>query len=273
MFRFEAKRSSAQNAWAMLELIFHASVRGVRKSHGNAIIGLLMNLSQMAIMVAIFFLMFELMGMRRSAIRGDFLLYVMSGIFMFMTHTKAMGAVTGADGPTSAMMKHSPMNPVVSIAAAALSSLYLQLLSAAAVLFLYHALWEPITIHDWHGTLGMFLLSWISGVAIGMVFKAATPWQPELFGIASTIYQRGNMIASGKMFVANAMPTHVLAYFDWNPLFHTIDQGRGFIFLNYHPRYSSIEYPIYVTLVCIIIGLMGEFYTRKHASVSWGARR
>ena len=200
MFRFEAKRSSAQNAWAMLELIFHASVRGVRKSHGNAIIGLLMNLSQMAIMVAIFFLMFELMGMRRSAIRGDFLLYVMSGIFMFMTHTKAMGAVTGADGPTSAMMKHSPMNPVVSI--------------AAAVLFLYHALWEPITIHDWHGTLGMFLLSWISGVAIGMVFKAATPWQPELFGIASTIYQRGNMIASGKMFVANAMPTHVLAYFD-----------------------------------------------------------
>jgi hypothetical protein len=25
--------------------------------------------------------------------------------------------------------------------------------------------------------------------------------------------------------------------------------------------------------VCIMIGLMGEFYTRKHASLSWEARR
>jgi hypothetical protein len=26
-------------------------------------------------------------------------------------------------------------------------------------------------------------------------------------------------------------------------------------------------------LACIMIGLMGEFYTRKHASMSWGAKR
>ena len=119
----------------------------------------------------------------------------------------------------------------------------------------------------------MFLLSWGSGVAIGMVFKAATPWQPDLFGILAQVYQRANMIASGKMFVANATPTYILSYFDWNPLFHTIDQGRGFIFLNYNPHYSSISYPLKITLVCILIGLMGEFFTRKHASASWNARR
>jgi ABC-type polysaccharide/polyol phosphate export permease len=85
------------------------------------------------------------------------------------------------------------------------------------------------------------------------------------------VYQRANMIASGKMLVANATPTSILRIFDWNPLFHTIDQGRGFIFLNYHPRYSSIEYPVIVTAVCLMIGLMGEYYTRKNASLSWGA--
>jgi hypothetical protein len=26
-------------------------------------------------------------------------------------------------------------------------------------------------------------------------------------------------------------------------------------------------------LVLLMIGLMGEFYTRKHASISWNARR
>jgi ABC-type polysaccharide/polyol phosphate export permease len=69
------------------------------------------------------------------------------------------------------------------------------------------------------------------------------------------------------------MPTYILAMFTWNPLFHTIDQARGFIFLNYNPHYSSISYPIYVSLGCLMLGLIGEFYTRQHASISWSAKR
>lgn len=57
-----------------------------------------------------------------------------------------------------------------------------------------------------------------------------------------------------------------------NPLYHVIDQTRGFVFLNYSPHYSSIDYAVKVTLICILIGLMGEFYTRRHASISWGAK-
>jgi ABC-type polysaccharide/polyol phosphate export permease len=255
----------------MLELIFHAAVRNVRKSHGNAMLGLVMNVFQTVLMIVIMYVMFAVLGIMGSKIRGDFIVYIMSGVFMYMTHTKAMGAVSHSEGPTSAIMKHSPMNTIVSISAAALGALYLQLLSAFVVLFFYHAIFEPITIHDPVGTFAMFMLSWASGVAIGMVFLAATPWNPAVVGIISMVYQRANMIASGKMLVANATPTSILRIFDWNPLFHTIDQGRGFIFLNYHPRYSSIEYPVIVTAVCLMIGLMGEYYTRKNASLSWGA--
>ncbi len=271
MFRIQTKQSNARSAFGLLELIFHATVRNVRKSHKNAVVGLLLNILQTVILIVVFYVMMHVLGMRGNAIRGNFVLYIMSGIFMFMTHSKAMGAVSGAEGPTSAMMKHSPMNTMVAIASAALGALYLQVLSAAVVLYFYHAAIEPLTIHDPVGMMGMFLLSWISGVAIGMMLLAAKPWQPEAVGVISTVYARANMIASGKMFVANAMPSHLLAFFQWNPLFHTIDQGRGFIFLNYNPHYSSITYPIYVTIACMMIGLMGEFYTRKHASASWGA--
>jgi ABC-type polysaccharide/polyol phosphate export permease len=38
------------------------------------------------------------------------------------------------------------------------------------------------------------------------------------------------------------------ALFIWNPLFHIIDQARGFVFINYNPHYTSISYPIYVSL-------------------------
>jgi ABC-type polysaccharide/polyol phosphate export permease len=268
-----ARPIPARSAAAILRLIFHAAVRSVRTAHGNAILGLILSIFQTVLFIAVLWFTFTVFGMRGNAIRGDFLLYIMSGVFMFMTHTKALGAVVKADGPTSTMMLHAPMNTVVSISGAALGALYLQTLSAAVVLFVYHAAFVPITIHEPAGMLGMHLLSWISGVAIGMVFKAAMPWAPDFFGIVSAIYSRMNVIASGKMFVANAMPSFVLAWFDWNPLFHTIDQGRGFIFLNYNPHYSSISYPLIVTAACMMLGLMGEFYTRKHASVSWGARR
>jgi hypothetical protein len=39
------------------------------------------------------------------------------------------------------------------------------------------------------------------------------------------------------------------------------------------PHYSNWQYPLYATLLLILIGMMGEFYTRKRASVSWDARR
>ena len=87
------------------------------------------------------------------------------------------------------------------------------------------------------------------------------------------MYARINMIASGKMFVANSLPAYMLAIFDWNPLFHTIDQTRGFIFINYNPHFSSATYPLYVEIALVVIGLIGESYTRKYASVSWNAGR
>ncbi len=273
MFHFDVRPHKGQAAVGMAELIYFGIVRDVRKSHGNALIGLVMNMMQTIVLVAAFYVMFSVLGLRGSAIRGDFLLYIMSGIFLFMTHTKAMGAVVGSEGPSSPMMKHAPMNTVIAICSAALGSLYIQVLSLFCVLFLYHVAVTPVHIEEPVAAMGMVLLSWFSGVAIGMVFLALKPWFPGFVNIVSTIYARANMIASGKMFVANTLPSFMLAMFDWNPLFHTIDQARGHVFINYNPHYSSWEYPLIVSLVLLMVGLMGEFYTRKHASVSWSARR
>ena len=45
------------------------------------------------------------------------------------------------------------------------------------------------------------------------------------------------------------------------------------MFVNYNPRYTDWEYAALITVIFLMIGLMGEFYTRKHASVSWSARQ
>ncbi|KPP86478.1 MAG: ABC-type polysaccharide/polyol phosphate export system permease component [Rhodobacteraceae bacterium HLUCCO07] len=267
------KRSSLTSAFIILELVYHSVVRSVRKSHGNAVMALLINMMQVAIMVVVFYAMFSLLDMRRSAIRGDFLLYIMSGIFLYMTHVKTLGAVVGSEGPAAPMMQHAPMNTIVSILSAALGALYIQVLSLFLILFGYYVIINRFVIEQPVAAFGAFLIAWFTGFAVGVVLLAIKPWFPTFVSIFSTFYTRANMIASGKMFVANTLPGYMLAMFDWNPLFHAIDQARGFIFVNYFPRNSSLEYPIIVGIALLMIGLIGEFYTRRHASLSWSARR
>ena len=271
---FQQRSKSTSNivaAITLLELVYHGVVRSVRKGHGNAVMSILMNLLQAATMVLAFVVMFQLLGLRRTAIRGDFLLYIMSGIFLYITHTKTVGAVAGAEGPASPMMQHAPMNTIVAILSTAIGALYIQVLSLFAILLIYYNI-SPFEIKGPVGAVGMLILAWFTGAAVGMIFLAMKPWNPTLVGLLSTIYQRANMIASGKMFVANTLPASMLLMFNWNPLFHVIDQARGYAFINYEPHYSSAIYALNVGLVLMMIGLMGEFYTRRHASASWGAR-
>jgi len=273
MFRVETRKSGLNSALAILDLIFHSTVRAIRRGHRHALLGLISNVLQTLIFIGVFYAMMTLVGMRGAAIRGDFVLYLMSGIFLFMTNVKAMGAVAGSEGPTSAMMLHAPMNTAIAMSSAALAALYTQVLSIFVVLGGYHIAVTPVHINDPVGAMGMMLLACANGFATGMVVLALKPWWPAGAGIAQTIYSRMNMIASGKMFVANTLSYTVLKIFDWNPLFHIIDQARGFTFINYNPHNSSLTYPVYVTVVLFAIGLIGEYHTRRHASLSWGAGR
>ncbi|PWJ21774.1 ABC transporter permease [Jannaschia seohaensis] len=273
VFGVERGEGRLAGAFTLAELVFHATVRQARRGHGNALVALGMNVLQTVVFLGAFFLLFTLLGLRGASIRGDFLLYLMSGIFLFLTHVKASGAVVQSEGPASPMMKHAPMNTAVAILAAALSALYLQTLSLAVVLFAVHVLWNPVVISDPVGAFAMFLLAWFSGVGVGLVLLALKPWFPNFVQIANTVYSRANMVFSGKMFVANTLPSTFLPYFTWNPLFHAIDQARGYTFVNYTPHYTGWVYPVIVSLILVLIGLMGEFYTKRHASISWSAGR
>ena len=120
MFRYRTDRSSLSRVITLSEVVFHSVVRSIRAKHSNAFVALGMNIIQAVMFVMFFYFMFTVLGMRGAAIRGDFLLYMMSGVFLFMTHTKTVGAVVGAEGPSSPMMQHAPMNTTIAILSAAI---------------------------------------------------------------------------------------------------------------------------------------------------------
>ncbi|MEJ8562199.1 ABC transporter permease [Yoonia sp. GPGPB17] len=273
MFQTPIHRTHRSSLLGMLEVMYHTIVRQARSGHRNAVIAILLNMVQGLTMIVAFLLFYQILGLRSSPIRGDMLLFIMTGIFVYLTHIKSVSAVMGAAGPTSSMMLHRPMNTIIAIVAAAVSSFYQQFTMLIIILVFYHILFTPITIHDPIAALGFLILAWFSGCAVGMIFLALKPWFPRFTGIAKTIYIRVNMIASGKLFVVNTLPASMMAMFDWNPLFHIIDQMRGAVFLHYNPQFTSVEYPIYLSLGLVMIGLMGEFFGRQHVSLSWFAGR
>jgi hypothetical protein len=52
-----------------------------------------------------------------------------------------------------------------------------------------------------------------------------------------------------------------------------VQQYMPIWFINYSPMHFNFFAPLKVALVAVVLGLMGEFFTRKRASMSWGATR
>jgi len=142
-------RSSISGTLAFLEEVYFGTVRSMRKSSGrNAVLGLIGSMAQTVVFVMAFYFMFQLMGVRTSPIKGDYTLYFISGIAMFMTHNIAVQSVSKAEGPTSGMMQHAPMNTMISVCLAALQSLYQQTITIGTIFLIY-----------WRGVFGFNTLA------------------------------------------------------------------------------------------------------------------
>jgi ABC-type polysaccharide/polyol phosphate export permease len=260
-----------QAAGTTLALIYHQTVYNLRTEHRNAVAGLLLTIAQSALFVVVFLVLYRLIGIRSSPLRGDFLLYIMSGIFLFMLHAQTVGAVAASHSVSAGIVKHEPLNAAVLISGAALASLYRQTISCIVVLSTYHMMFSPITIYDPVGAGMLYMLAWFSGVCVGMLFLGIRPWSPAASKMLTLLYMRVNMIASGKFFLANTLPSFILPWFIWNPLFHLIDRERGFLFINYSPTRTSLLYPLWFSLAVLMVALLINFTTRKYESISWGA--
>lgn len=249
------------------ELIFHSVVREVRTQSGNATFGVFKEVANMALFIAMFYAIYTFMG-RSIAIRGDFMMFLLTGVALMVVHMKAIASARGASKATAAIMQHAPMTVILSIASKAFAGLYLQ---GVAVIIIILVLWVfgmDLTVHNPKGLVLPVFFAWASGFAVGLIFMMISPLAPSAMATFTQVYMRAQMITSGKFIPAGYLPTALIGYFDWNPLFHCIDQARLATFVNYNKEVSSMSYPIWFTLIFLLLGLMGEFWSRKNLSKS-----
>ena len=141
------------------------------------------------------------------------------------------------------------------------------------VLLIAHKLIEPIVFYNSKGFMFFFLIAWPSRVSIGLLFLALSPFAPSIIELISTLYRPANMLFSGKTVLASTLLGFILPMFTWNPLFHAIDQARGYTFINYNLRVTDISYPILLSFIFLIISIMVVHWAYKYVSESWFKRQ
>lgn len=250
-----------------MDLVYHSVVREVRTQSGNATLGILKEVISIGVFLGIFYVLFVFMG-RSVAIRGDFMMFLLTGVVLMVIHIKAIASVRGASNATAPIMQHAPMTVILSILSKAFAGLYLQGVAVTIIVVLLWIFGMKLTVDNPAGMVLPVFFSWASGISIGLIFMMVAPVAPLAVKAITPFYMRAQMITSGKFMPAAYMPGSLLPWFEWNPLFHTIDQARLAAFVNYNKEVSNMSYPIWFTLVAITLGLMGEFWSRNNLSRS-----
>lgn len=76
-------------AFNTLQLMYFQTIYVLRSEHRSPVIGLLLTIIQSSLMVAVFFALYYVIGVRTSPIRGDFMVFIMTGIFVFTANWPA----------------------------------------------------------------------------------------------------------------------------------------------------------------------------------------
>lgn len=269
MYQSEEEDTVKQSLWvatvAFITLVYSLVVRDLRTEHKNAALGILISVAQPIVAGLVFYVFITMMGGGLSKIRGDNLTFIVMGFVVFFMHIRTVGAVAGA--LREDMLNHQRLSPFLLVSVKAISSGYKIILALIIMIALNYLLRDVYEMQNLLHFMGVIFWCWIGGIAIGILFLAAIRYF-TWGGLLHTTYTRIMFFTSGKFFIANTLPGFIRPLMDWNPLFHLLDQSRDAAFVNYTARTTSMEYPIVVYLVILVLAMLIEHYVRTNYSQS-----
>ena len=110
-------------------LLYISTAHNARGSSRNAFLAILTRVMTMVLMGATFYILMSITGLRNMTGRTDFILFLMSGIFLFLIHIRTFRQNIGIFEPNSPMSVHAPITPLLSLFSNGASQLYINIIS------------------------------------------------------------------------------------------------------------------------------------------------
>jgi capsular polysaccharide transport system permease protein len=111
------------------------------------------------------------------------------------------------------------------------------------------------------GLVLIYLLSWILGIAFGMIIMPLARVFPPTLKLLAVVWRFG-LIGSGVYFTITSIPALYWGYLTWNPMLHVSELMRTYWFNSYQTPVGKPIYVLACTFGLLIFGLLLERYVR-----------
>lgn len=265
--RLLPKRSSfAGGAAALGFLLFALTVRALREAAGGAAVGFLRGALAALAFCLVFYFVITFFGLGFVTVRGDLMVFILIGAGFFFLMQYTVMATIKAMRAGWRMAPHPHLSPILFVYAESLAVLYNWTLAIVAI-FVGNAFVvgrmefeTPLLIFP------LFALAWLTGIGIGLVFGFLLGWF-SWAAMLKRVFFKIMFFTSGKFTNANFIPPDMLPFFQWNPLFHLIDQMRDAAFVNYTAQKTNLIYPTLCCLALLGIGHLLYDYSIRRRNV------
>ncbi len=180
--------------------------------------------------------------------------FLLNGMLMLKLFTGPMNSALNALGANQGLLVYPAVKPLDPFISRFVFDLMTTVFSFTIFCIIGVWLGVEISLGSLHVLAAGYLLTWLTGCGLGLIFGVAAAHYVEVDKIVP-ILQRPLLFVSAVLFPTAALPTSVQHYLFMNPLVHCIELCRKALFPHYSVDGANLTYPAICAVVVLAFGL------------------
>jgi capsular polysaccharide transport system permease protein len=246
----QAGNRSFASSRTIIALILREMSTRYGRTPGGYLWGLLEPLAAIMILSVAFSLV-----MRTPRLGTSFILYYATGYMAFNLYQVLSATISKAISFSKPLLKYPAVTWVDAVAARFLLNSLTGLLITVLLLGGILAVIDSRTVLDLPPIIVALSLAMLLGLGVGVLNCALSGLFP-LWEMIWAIITRPLFLASGVLFLYDAMPPLAREILWYNPLIHIVGRMRTGFYSTYTAAYINEVYVLVVALVCLALGLI-----------------
>ncbi|MGF1454480.1 MAG: ABC transporter permease [Alphaproteobacteria bacterium] len=250
------------NAAAVQGRVVHALIlREISARFGQTYFGYIWALFNPAAGIIVLTLIFSV-AERFSPPDIPLLMFVVTGYLTWQCFQNAYDKTQSATGASQALLHFPHVTGLDLVVARAM----LEIMTYTAILGIFTAVGLLLTDNAWPDrprlALVAFWYAGLGGTVLGAFVGALSPVMRSLNNFVSPVLRFG-FFTSGIFFTATQLPSWVLPYLSWNPMFHVIERVRETWFAGYISPIAEEAFVLRLLLFGLAAALLAERVSRR----------
>ncbi len=193
------------------------------------------------------------------------LMFMVTGYLTWQCFNSTYDRAQSATGMSQALLHFPHVTGLDLVVARAM----LEIMTFTLILIIFTVIGMLMTDNAWPDRPRLALLAFwyagLGGAVLGGLVGALTPLMRSLNNFVSPILRLG-FFTSGIFFTAAQLPSWVLPYLSWNPMFHVIERVRETWFAAYVSPIADEIYVIRILVFGLAAALLAERLSRRWQS-------